>query len=203
MTLHDVATVSGVTEACRYNDHTMCNNPACSCDCHVKAKQAQTPQTSMVEPQPEKSCPKCGSKRPFNEIYCRIDGERLSSLLCPVCGAGKEPNDLFCWRCGASKDAKASTVTASSVAKEEELAVDYAKQVLAGVQRELGVATENTNEPQKVVEQVGGTQGKFTLVSKANPNKVRVPQRAAPTVEGDSQSAQVPRPRIRLPIKPS
>jgi ribosomal protein L40E len=209
MTVHDTVKVAGVTEACRYNDHTMCNNPSCGCDCHIKAAARQVmEQSTPAQVGPEKACPKCGAKRPWHEVYCRIDGERLSSLLCPICGAGKEPEDAFCWKCGSPKDAKPSeiipegerviNVPSIPSVESEQAEVDYGKQVLAKLQAEIGQTTEATNagngQVREVVEQVGGPQGTFKLVSSPNPNKVRAPQ---------PSNAQPVKPKFRLPVKPS
>jgi len=202
--LHDVATVAGVTEACRYNDHSMCTNPSCGCDCHKKASiEANQPVT---EHGPEKACPKCGSKRPFNETYCRVDGERLASLLCGVCGAGMNPEDNFCYSCGGPKGAvgQAKVVTVPEV---EVPVAGYEQQVLRGLQEELGnVATETVHQERKevvssqVVERPMGTQGTFKLVSAPNPNKIR-----GPVTTGDPRKViqQSTRQAIRLPIKPA
>ena len=195
MGLHDVATVAGVTEACRYNDHSMCTNPSCGCDCHKKASiEANQPVT---EQGPEKACPKCGSKRPSNETYCRVDGERLASLLCGVCGAGMNPEDNFCYSCGGPKGIEGVSGTFKppqvvTVPQVEESTVGYEAQVLRGLQEELGGATEGNTQvvDQKVLERPMGTQGSFTLVSAPNPNKIRTP-------------VGQPRQAIRLPVKPS
>jgi hypothetical protein len=190
--LHDVATVAGVTEACRYNDHSMCTNPSCGCDCHKKASiEASQP---IVEQGPEKACPKCGSKRPFNETYCRIDGERLASLLCGVCGAGMNPEDNYCYSCGGPKGAvgQAKVVTVPEV---EIPVAGYEAQVLRGLQEELG----NVQQPmdnQTVVETPAGPGTSFKLVSAPNPNKLRTPK--PPVSAGTTPVRQV-----RLPVKPS
>src|SRR5882724_3073888 len=101
MGLHDTATVAGVSESCRYNDHEVCRAPGCGCTCH----QPQPAEVALSSQPigPEKACPKCGIKRPATETFCRIDGERLASLLCGVCGSGMNPEDSYCWSCGGPK----------------------------------------------------------------------------------------------------
>lgn len=202
----------GVSESCVYNSHEECRSPRCRCSCH---KPEVNPNIPVVNEQatPEKACPKCGSKRPFSEVFCRIDGERLASLLCGVCGASMEQEDGFCWRCSAQKgtartpdvNSPIPTITINNKGKE----VDYAKQVLAGIQREMDNVKQGNGtvvgESQKVVEQPSGSQGSFKIVDKPNPNKIRgpVPAGAGP------QSSQPRQPvakgvvsAFRLPIKP-
>lgn len=193
---------SGVTEACLMNDHSVCTNPRCSCSCHRPEVNPNIPPTS-IETGPEKACPKCGSHRPFGETFCRFDGERLASLLCGMCGKGMNVEDLYCYNCGAPKGATSPTVVKVPqivVPLQQDDEVDYAKQVLAGVQRELTEGGNgNVQQPnevdgdQRVVEQIGGAQGSFKLVSAPNPNKVRVPTPSGPP-KG---------PKVRLPIKPA
>src|SRR5260370_97868 len=86
------------------NDHTMCNNPRCACSCHAAREAPPVPQ-APTQSSPDKSCPKCGTKRPAYETFCRVDGSRLSSLACGICGAGREVEDLFCFKCGAPANA--------------------------------------------------------------------------------------------------
>lgn len=219
MAIHDTATVVGVTEACKYNDHSMCHNPQCACDCHTKAREAKDANTRIVsegvaEKGPEKVCPKCGSKRPVTEAFCRVDGSRLCSLSCVVCGAGREPEDKYCWRCGADTsrapdNSNIATVTVPVV--EEQPEVDYGAQFAAKVKAELeaqgGSNGQSSSGPQEVVETLGA-QGTFKLVSAPNPNKVRTPSSqpkggAANIGGGKPQGNQQPvRPKLRLPIKP-
>lgn len=211
----------GVTEACLFNDHSMCNNPRCGCDCHIQAAAreviAQSRPDIPVQAGPEKSCPKCGIKRPGHEIFCRIDGERLSSLLCNLCGAGREPEDKFCHQCGGPANATKpegaelprvinvpSIPDSPSVNNGPE--VDYGKSILARIQEELGNdgPVREQNQPQVVVETPAGTQGSFKLVSRPNPNKVRVPAGGRQTGEGVAKpSPQGNRSGFKLPIKPS
>lgn len=198
----------GVSETCLMNDHSDCRSPRCGCSCHRQAEVAINP--SEVVAGPEKACPKCGSKRPFSEIFCRIDGERLASLLCGVCGASMEQEDQFCWRCSAQKGtAKTPDVnapapsTSPSTDRNEQTEVDYARQVLAGLQEEISNGNnESGNErvvgqPQKVVEQPSGTQGSFKIVDRPNPNKIR-----GPVPAGVPAVAKGVVPAFRLPIKP-
>jgi len=189
----------GVSETCLMNDHPDCHNPRCNCSCH----KPQVVQQEQIEAGPEKSCPVCGAKRPFIETFCRIDGARLSSLACNICGIGREPTDRFCFSCGAPADAKPTdkpvelpkVINVPSIEPE----VDYGRTVLAKLQEELGVQTEQgPRENQTVVEQPAGTQGSFKLVSRPNPNRVRVP--AGGPVR---QVAQESKPIRKLPIKPS
>lgn len=219
MTIHDQAKVSGVSEACKYNDHSDCRAPGCGCDCHRKVLVEAT-AGDLIPKGPEKACPKCGARRPFNETFCRIDGERLASLLCAVCGAGMEPEDNFCWRCSSPKGvAKTPDINApipispiSPISPDKE--VDYAEVVLKGLQNEMAASSTNSepeDESQRVIEQPAGTQGSFKIVSRANPNKVRGPSlQGGPA--GGSKQALPPSPasagvspsvvRVRLPIKP-
>jgi hypothetical protein len=92
----------GVTEACRYNEHTACNNPRCACDCHTPQATRPAPPISeaVADPQQLKSCPKCNTKRPSFERFCRSCGTKLGSLRCVGCGQVCEPADSFCFSCG-------------------------------------------------------------------------------------------------------
>lgn len=98
---------AGVSEACKFNDHSDCRAPRCGCQCHSgRVAESLEPVVEQVAANApilalEKTCPKCGARRPRNESYCRIDGTRLSSLLCGTCGAGGEPGDAYCWKCGS------------------------------------------------------------------------------------------------------
>src|SRR2546421_6038003 len=130
MALHDTAKVAGVTEACRYNDHSMCNNPSCSCTCHQPEVNPNIPKVDANGDKPEKACPKCGSKRPATETYCRIDGERLASLLCGVCGAGMNPEDNYCYGCGVPKGTTKVTKAPQLVVPSND--IEYEQQVLKG-----------------------------------------------------------------------
>lgn len=207
MGLHDNVHVGGVSESCRYNDHSDCRAPGCGCTCHAPAPNIP-PSIGSIGP--EKACPKCGVKRPFAETYCRIDGERLASLLCGVCGAGMNPEDCYCYKCGSPKGEVASSASsASSISSISSIPtvpaieeVDYGQQVLRGLQKELGnvqVDEANNRQGQVIVEQPAGTQGSFKLVNQPNPNKIRGPVRSVPPTE---PRAPV-RPIRRLPIKPS
>jgi len=190
MPLHDQAKVAGVSESCRYNDHNDCRAPGCSCTCHRPSPNPNIPSPSPTEAAPEKACPKCGVRRPFIEEYCRIDGERLASLLCGMCGKGMDPADSYCWQCGAPKgSATSQPKVVVTVPAPESGEVDYGNQVLRAIQEELSVTRgDNGNlesKDAKVVEQPGGTQGSFKIVSAPNPNKLRTPG------------------GLKLPIKPS
>lgn len=183
---------SGVTEACLMNDHSMCNNPRCVCSCHHSIP-ANNNDPVQVAAGPEKACPKCGSKRPASETFCRVDGERLASLLCGMCGKGMNPEDSYCYNCGAPKGKVGPSVTLSQpkVVTVPEVEAGYEQQVLRGLQEELNVqaepSTATNQEMARVVEQPGGTQGSFKLVSQPSPNRIRTPTQA----------------KLRLPIKPS
>lgn len=195
----------GVSEACLYTSHSECRSPNCVCSCHRPEVNPNIP-TPSIEAGPEKACPKCGSRRPFNEVYCRLDGERLASLLCGMCGKGMNPEDNYCYFCGAPKGTVGDVVKVPQVVVGPPIPpiegeIDYGRQVLAAVQRELEGGNGNVQQPnkvdgnQKVVEQPMGTQGSFKLVNAPNPNKVRVPT-AKPVQPGPPA---VPR---TLPIKP-
>jgi len=192
------AAIGGITEACKFNDHHMCGNPRCACSCH-NPTVASTESSNSIESEPEKSCPKCGVKRPAHETFCRIDGERLSSLACNICGRGREPDDKFCFNCGSPAGVKGPNGTAAAIVQaargasitvpqvEERPAIDYGAQVVRALQIELEEAQGNVSEdktgPQIVTEQVGGTQGSFKLVSRSSDNKIRT-RRPAGSPEG-------------------
>lgn len=205
--------LAGISEACGYNDHSDCRVMGCGCDCHApKVKEEVT--NGHESPSPEKCCPKCGIKRPFHETFCRIDGERLSSLLCGVCGAGMEPVDLFCWQCSSPKGKVAEGGDRPIGPKPTTLnvpgldGVDDGQRILRELQRELGEQGEESDRPQEVVEQPAGTQGSFKIVSKPNPNKLRtgtgigVPGPQTGAVPSGKPSTPAPKP-FRLPVKPS
>src|SRR5258707_7150369 len=198
MTIHDQVRVGGVSESCKYNCHEECRAPTCQCDCHkpaiVKADVSVIPQS------PEKACPKCGSKRPFAETFCRIDGERLASLLCGVCGSGMNVEDAFCYNCGSPKGKVASLDKPSNGETVTVSEVDYGSQILRGLQEELGnvdTQIQQTVVPQRVVEQPAGTQGSFKFVNRPSPNRIRGPVPA----QGPQPSTPVRR-IPRLPTKP-
>lgn len=216
MAFHDQASVSGITEACKYNDHSVCNNPSCSCDCHKLAKAEVEAGETIENGKPEKACPTCGVKRPFRETFCRVDGARLTSLMCALCGSGGEGGDKYCWKCGAPLGADqppSPTGGTSLQVPEEDPEVDYARQVLGGIQKELGsqevgevgeVGGENGNR--KVVETPMGEGGSFKLVNAPSPVKIRVPIPAGGPPSGGTRPEGVaarPRPGFRLPVKPS
>ena len=98
--------VPGVTEACAFNDHHMCNNSRCACDCHRKVEVSPSIPASISDPNESKQCPKCLIKRPAFERFCRVCGSKLGSLQCMACSAIGEPEDKFCYQCGCpmSKD---------------------------------------------------------------------------------------------------
>jgi len=206
MTVHDQVRVGGVSETCKYNDHSECRAPGCACTCHNPA-----PAVHLVTPGdsgPEKACPTCGTKRPFAETFCRLDGSRLASLLCGMCSSGMNPEDAFCFNCGAPKGAvgpprpapRLPTVPAMSATD-----VDYGNQVLRSLQEELNaeqstgaVVQAEGQGGQRVVEQPAGSQGSFKLVSSPNPNKIR-----RPVSKGNQGTTSSGRPAIKLPIKPA
>lgn len=197
MPLHDTIHVGGVSESCKYNCHEECRAPGCGCTCHQP--QASQLVNQPVETGPEKSCPTCGSKRPFNETYCRIDGAKLSSLACNICGRGREPSDKFCFNCGSPAWATADETKLPNVinvpAVEPE--ISYAESVLKGLQEELDNVQQTEDGVAHVVEQPAGSQGSFKLVSKPNPNKVRVPAGGQQPVSNGQGK------KFKLPIKPS
>ena len=108
---HETATVAGVTEACRYNEHTLCQNSKCGCDCHKGGRLDNQPSPlvsdSVADMAQLKSCPKCETKRPSGERYCRKCGTKLGSLICPACEACCEPGDIYCYNCGMPMTAEA------------------------------------------------------------------------------------------------
>lgn len=182
MALHDSVHVGGVSESCKYNSHEECRAPGCGCSCHLPTK---VEVEAKAEVGPENACPTCGIKRPATESYCRIDGTRLTSLACNMCGRGMNPEDSYCFNCGAPKGAanqpKPKMVTVPAID------ANYEQQVLRGLQEELSVQQPEVDSPQRVVEQPAGPQGAFKLVSSPSPNRIRSPQ---------------PSGRIRLPLKP-
>lgn len=209
MAFHDQSNVAGITEACKYNDHSQCNNPKCGCDCHVKAAIPPVEESNPDDSKPEKACPTCGVKRPYRETFCRVDGTRLTSLVCALCGAGGDTGDVYCWKCGGQLRVSATDPSPGGSSLQVpalgdyqvEPEIDYGKQVLDGIQRELESQPEVKDEANKVVEQPMGVQGSFRLVSGPSPNKVRVPA-PAPEPAGHQGVAR-PRPGFRLPVKPS
>src|ERR1700690_2847534 len=92
--------VPGVTEACAFNDHSMCNNSRCACDCHRPQEPSPSIPASISDPNESKQCPKCLIKRPAFERFCRVCGSKLGSLQCMACSAIGEPQDKFCYQCG-------------------------------------------------------------------------------------------------------
>lgn len=113
MGYQDSVQVRGVSEACKYNDHTICRAPGCGCDCHVKAEavREQVQEAKEVEivrgAEPKRPggpmvCPQCRQRRPHGEVFCRRDGAKLLSLLCWACQEMYEPGDAYCWACGTT-----------------------------------------------------------------------------------------------------
>lgn len=209
MGLHDQASIAGVTESCRYNDHALCNNPKCSCDCHIQAAvvKAEEAIDGLEQGKPEKACPTCGVKRPFRETFCRVDGSRLTSLVCAMCGSGGETGDKFCWKCGNDLDNNklpGSLLQAPALEPEEDPEVDYAKQVLDGMQKELGSQDQGGEDGiRKVVETPMGEAGSFKLVSGPSPVKVRHPAPASESAGHPSVARAGSRSGFRLPVKPA
>lgn len=224
MAFHDQASVSGITEACKYNDHSVCNNPSCSCDCHKLAKAEVEAEGVIEDGKPEKACPTCGVKRPFRETFCRVDGARLTSLMCALCGSGGEGGDKYCWKCGAPLGADQppsptgnTSLQVPVLSNEEDPEVDYAHQVLGGIQKELGSqdtqaeaqAEGGEDGNRKVVETPMGEGGSFKLVSSPSPVRVRNPAGPSDRPGGGDHNprpegvAARPRPGFRLPVKPS
>lgn len=215
MPIHDQVVVTGVSEACKYNSHEECRAPRCGCSCHIRPSVEEVAEKleAAAGRGPEKACPKCGIKRPQNETFCRIDGERLASLLCGVCGAGMEVEDGFCWNCSSPKGKVADPISGYDNSGPRVISVpqvvvgsevDYGQQILRGLQAEIAEGkVDNINEPQVVVEKPAGSQGSFTIVDKPNPNKVRGP--GNPGVQQSTPATVIPghRKPIRLPVKPT
>lgn len=204
--LHERAAVAGVSEACCYCDHEQCRASTCSCDCHKPTVIEQS--VSIISQVLEKACPKCGSKRPFIETFCRIDGERLASLLCGVCGSGMNVEDGYCYNCGSPKGKVAEAEANGSVTVPQG-DVDYGQMVLKGLQDELGGNNEKSNlgvqmeEVQRVVDRPAGKEGSFKLVSQPSPNRIRGPV-ASPESHAQGTQPSVPVRRVpKLPIKPA
>lgn len=195
MTVHDTVHVGGVSEACKYCDHSECRAPNCSCDCHRPTPNPNIPTPTPAITGPEKACPKCGTRRPFNETYCRVDGERLASLLCGVCGSGMNVEDSYCYNCGGPKGTVKATKAPQLVVPGAE--IEYEEQVLRGLQEELGVQQPEVADHQAVVERPAGTGGSFTLVSGPSPNKIRT---VAPVSPQPVRGGKLP---LKLPVKPS
>lgn len=209
MTIHDQARVAGVSESCRYNDHSDCRAPGCGCTCHTPVHLPNL-EPKVIEG-PENACPLCGAKRPANESYCRVDGTKLTSLACGMCGRGMNPEDKFCFNCGAPKGT-VGKVRVPQVVTVPPVEVDMEateQAVLRGLQEELShVDTGNAAKPEElvqrtVVESPGGAQGTFKLVSKPNPNKIRGPVSAAPASGTPNRSSPVAGRSVKLPIKPA
>lgn len=181
----------GVSEACLMNDHSVCTNPRCACSCHRPEVNPNTPTPTPAIAGPEKACPKCGSRRPFNETYCRVDGERLASLLCGVCGSGMNMEDSYCFNCGGPKGSVKPITTKPNLTVPD---LDNLEQdVLKGLQEELG-EQKPVEMVQRVIEQPAGSNSSFKLVSSPNPNKLRQPAGSQPVRGGKLPS--------KLPIKP-
>lgn len=186
----------GISEPCLFNEHSMCINPRCGCSCHKPEINPNIP-TPTVTVGPEKACPKCGSRRPATESYCRIDGERLASLLCGVCGSGMNPEDSYCYNCGGPKGAQGPKV-GPKVVTVPDIEIGYEQQVLRGLQEELSVQpSDEVDGNKRVVEQPMGTQGSFKLVSAPSPNKIRT---GAPVRAQPPRGGKLP---TKLPVKPS
>lgn len=111
---HDAA-VAGVSESCKFNDHELCRSPRCGCDCHTKVRAAADiagveritapmRQAPYIDKSMTKSCPICKGKFPADQNYCKQDGSRLSSLLCPNCSSTFELADKYCGECGCVVD---------------------------------------------------------------------------------------------------
>jgi hypothetical protein len=204
--------VSGVTEACLYNDHSGCHNPRCGCSCHNPTPApSPTSPTSNGNHTEMKACPKCGTKRPANEMFCRLDGERLASLLCKICGKGMEVEDKYCWGCGAPAGTQSPIelpipgpilpvpILPGPV---EQPVANYEAQVLRDLQEELANANQTESTP-KDVEKPMGVQGTFTITSRKPIPRLRVGE-VIRTDKGEPIEARGPRPSqaIKLPIKP-
>lgn len=216
MPIHDQVAVTGVSEACKYNDHSDCRAPRCGCTCHIPPPSQgdiELKLSQMAGVGPQKACPKCGVKRPQSETFCRIDGERLASLLCGVCGSGMEVEDAFCWSCSSPKGKVAASGYDITSPKPTVLAVpelsggrdvDYGQRILRELQAEMAEGkVDDINEPQVVVEKPAGSQGSFTIVDKPNPNKVRGPGNTGAPSTAVPVSIPGHRKPIRLPVKPT
>lgn len=208
----------GVSETCLFNEHSLCRVLGCGCDCHIKAAVPVPEEATGEQPEQdkrEKACPTCGVKRPFRETFCRVDGARLTSLVCGLCGAGGDTGDAFCWKCGAPVgkgsppvDPAGSSLQVPALSEaEEEPAVDYGQRVVRELQAELAASQPEGGDSgtQKVVDQPMGVQGSFRIVNRPSPNKVRTGNPAPVSGTGPEGVAKPvgPRPGFRLPVKPS
>lgn len=106
--LHETHRVAGVTENCRFNDHTMCHSSQCACDCHRPVAATVAPvHSSVADPNLIKSCARCNMKRPAGEVYCRKCGGKLGSLQCMGCRTVCDEGDLFCYNCSYPLNSRA------------------------------------------------------------------------------------------------
>lgn len=105
--------VFGVSEDCRYNDHTLCRSPRCGCSCHRQARVeadhngvervvATQERPGPIQTGLDKYCPKCKLKAASDQNFCKKDGTKLSSLRCPECGTPGDQEDNYCGYCGCS-----------------------------------------------------------------------------------------------------
>lgn len=182
----------GTSEACAYNDHEQCRAARCRCTCHTgQVAEALAPVIAQVATAPvsgaEKVCPKCGIKRPTHEAYCRIDGERLSSLLCGTCGAGGEPGDAFCWKCGSPAGSDKPAVV-------NDLADDH-RGDSGAASAEDATATE--------AETLAQLQKVWAGTPDDRPDQVVVAAKPAAAPKAYMRESSAPKgPRIRVPFMP-
>lgn len=110
--LHESQEVYGVSEDCKFNDHTLCRSTRCGCSCHRAGRVAtdnsgvghiradKAPNIAGVIAGLDKYCPKCKVKAGGDQNYCKIDGSKLSSLRCPECNTPGDESDNYCGYCG-------------------------------------------------------------------------------------------------------
>lgn len=195
MPLHDTSVVYGVSEQCKYNCHEECRVPRCGCTCHQPKLPEVTAQGMPAEPfSLPKACPICGVKRPAHEVYCRLDGSKLTSLLCPMCGSTHEQGDQFCWACGVDFTKKSKTTEVPKQVKTEALE-ETEQAILRALQRELGEANDSTFQLH-----IQDAVGKLKLTSKPNPGQPGATHGSEAISKPSSVGART---KIKLPFKPS
>lgn len=136
---HDSQAVYGVSEDCKFNDHTMCRSTRCGCSCHRQSRVeedhnginrvvASQAGTGSIQTGLDKYCPKCKVKASSEQNFCKVDGSRLSSLRCPECGTPGDAEDNYCGYCGCSMKVSdrqlEAAATGQPVEPESRIAVD-------------------------------------------------------------------------------